>query len=175
MVYYLAGLLTKWMIRKDVDGMYNVEQIDLGNKVIVNFILIVMLTLIISLWAHIFWETLAAAVGLCMIRKYSGGHHLPSSDLCVLYTTLIFIASPWIAKNLMTDYVVWVDLITLLLVLSLSPFGTRFDFVQPQHLRLKLLSCIPIILNLIFFHWTAVSVAMLIQGLHLFTREGSTA
>ncbi|OPA73265.1 hypothetical protein BVG16_29750 [Paenibacillus selenitireducens] len=174
MVYYLAGLLTRWMMRKDVDGVYDEEHIDIGNKVIVNFILIVLLTLVISLWANTFWATLAAALGLCMIRKYSGGHHLPSSDLCVLYTSLIFVASPWIAGYFMSDYVVWVDVITLFLTLSLSPFGTKFDFIRPQHLKLKLLSCIPIVLNLLFFHWNAVSVAMLIQGLHLFTSEEKT-
>jgi accessory gene regulator protein AgrB len=66
----------------------------LANKF--NTWIIVFLTLVLSLTLNHFWESLIAMAAFAILRRNTGGRHMPNLDLCVLFSVSLFLVIPLI-------------------------------------------------------------------------------
>jgi len=91
--------MTDWILTKDKLKIINKFDLERGLEIIVNFGAIIFLTLGISFLTRSFVDTTIGMFIIGSLRVLIDGHHLSSSDLCVLYSVLlIFTSLPFIGK-----------------------------------------------------------------------------
>jgi accessory gene regulator B len=89
--------------------------------VILNVTFIILLTLGASLFTHRTTEAVVILISFALLRQVSGGAHLRSGTMCVLFTTLLFTLLSY--ADFSEAYIQVMNVISLALVLWLAPIG----------------------------------------------------
>ncbi|MCY9592392.1 hypothetical protein PC41400_14785 [Paenibacillus chitinolyticus] len=165
LVYYLAETLTDWILNKDTLNKLKKDELERGLKKIINFGLIILLVLILSVVTNRVIETLLGMVLLGVMRAILGGHHLPSSDLCVLYTVTLIIVIPYIG-HAVDDYKLLMDSLSFFLIILFGPFRKGMSF-NKNFLLYKIIGLIIVTGNIYIYRSAIISAAIFIQAIHL--------
>ncbi|MBT2759909.1 accessory gene regulator B family protein [Paenibacillus sp. ISL-20] len=102
-----------------------------------------------------------------LLRMFSGGYHIKSPELCIV-TSIALIISLGQFGYLMADYIVLMNIISLILVIIYAPSNIRKQTLIPEKydMILKLISCVIILIN-IYINNTYVSISILAQSILL--------
>jgi accessory gene regulator B len=113
-------------------------------------------------------ETLLAAFGFMILRFVSGGYHFKTPLSCLLFSSFVFVAIPFI--SLSDTYLIIINSISLLLVLIFAPSNIR------DHIRIsekffpmfKVISAILVLVNFIPVN-SVITLAFFVQAITLIT------
>lgn len=114
------------------------------------------------------YETLVAAFGFMILRFVSGGYHFKTPLSCLLFSSFVFVAIPFVPLN--TTWFWIINVLTLALVLIFAPSNIK------EHIRVsekffpvfKVISTILVIISF-FLHNEIVTLAFFIQSVTLIT------
>lgn len=129
----------------DKDHQFKLYELEFGLKSLVNQWLIILLSLGSSLLLHSFWDTLTALIALSVLRRYTGGHHFKSNDVCVIFTvSLVVLGIPYLTY-LALPVIPYIEVITFILILFLAPFDA-----EGNSLKRKAIATLLVILSICF-------------------------
>ena len=132
---------------------------------ILNTVLIIVFSLIISLFTGRIMETITVLLSYAVLRQISGGHHLKSGGLCILVSTVGVSALSF--SNFGHRIIFMMNILSLILVLIYSPSqleGTRIPI--RYYPMLKILSALVVCVNF-FLQSSLVAASFLVQSLTL--------
>lgn len=91
-------------------------------------------------------DVFAAAISFSLLRSFSGGYHIKSSEMCIIISTLIIVLISNYAYT-MSEYNTLLFVITLLLVLLFSPAKIKHHSIlkEKYYIIFKILSVIIVI------------------------------
>lgn len=169
MVYFMAGKLSDYLIKQNVP--YTRDNLDHGLKIIINFFFCVTIPITISLFMGNFIEVFSVLLLIGIMRTFSGGIHLKSSDLCVVYTTFLAVTIPVISDYL-TDYITIINFISYGLILLFAPHDKEMEANKEQVIKYKAISFFIAVAATIIYPSSLISTALLVQTLHLIKVKG---
>lgn len=164
LVVWLSQFLSDYLIRFDKDKKFNRNVLEYGLKLLINPLLVVIFSLLISLVFHNFYDTLIALISLTALRYWTSGHHLRSSDACVIFSVAIMVTITQLSY-LLIDWITVINFITLILVLTLAPFNTYTK--DKTYFKRKGIATTLVILNICFPLSPVISVAYFLQSVDL--------
>ncbi len=128
----MARLVAKEIKRSNPDETISVDRMAavLANKF--NTWIIVCLTLVLSLTLHHFWESFVAMAGFAILRRSTGGRHMPNLDLCVLFSVSLFLVIPLISLPFMV--ILAMNILTSLILLANAAISAK---TTPRNIYIK--------------------------------------
>lgn len=143
----------------------SVEVLEYGLKIIVNASLIILITLLATSLLTSWINGLVALFSFALLRFFSGGIHINSSDKCVAASVLILVLISTV--KLQSDVILILNIVTLVLTLLFSPndIHVRYKKIHIKDWMLKLATVIIIIVNMGFIGSEVASFAFFVQGL----------
>lgn len=145
----------------------NKDILEYSLNIVINPTLTVILTLIISYFTERTIEAVISMIGFAVLRAFSGGIHIRSSELCIIVSTLLF-TSISILNGLFADNVMTMTTIALVLSILFAPSRIEGQTrIQPKYyLILKIVSIVIISINYILSSST-LALTFLVQSLLL--------
>ncbi|MFB5759028.1 accessory gene regulator B family protein [Paenibacillus medicaginis] len=162
-VYCFSDKFSAYIIRK-TEGFIK-EDVDHGLKIIFNFLFIVILSSVFCVFSGRWFDVVITMVSIILLRLFTGGHHFKSSDVCVVFSSLVLNISPYISDYIHRFEKIELDLITLVLIVLLSPFQQSFNIRD----RRKIISILIVTANMVLMSSPIISTALLIQAIDLIT------
>jgi accessory gene regulator B len=136
----------------------------------ISIMMIFVLSIAVSLLFGTSLQTLTSLVVLGILRYFSGGWHLRSVDLCIVFTAGIVIAIP-LLPPLGAGILLLFNGASLLLVLLLAPTGHGQQFISnSQKSTFRWIAVGIVAFNFLFLHQVS-TISILIQTLTLITGE----
>ncbi|MEW9698003.1 accessory gene regulator B family protein [Paenibacillus sp. SI8] len=120
---HMSRLLADFTLKHDPDERRGHENLVYQYAVTINFVSIVVLTLIFGWLTGRLSDTLIAGAAFTVLRVSSGGFHFKSLDLCAIVTAVIYAAIPFIPISL--SYVPILNVASVVLVAFLAPTNLR--------------------------------------------------
>ncbi|WP_082211340.1 accessory gene regulator B family protein [Paenibacillus sp. HGH0039] len=166
MVYYLAGKFAQFLAVKTGEDK---EAIEHGLKIQLNFILVFLILICVGIFTNRLIDIAISALSLILIRKFTGGRHFKSSDICILFTTVVIVTIQYISDFIVPSQIQIINLIAIFLILLFCPFGSIFEIKDRQVIRKKIICISIVLINMILVSSSIVTVAFFVQGLDLIT------
>lgn len=143
----------------------SVEVLEYGLKIVVNAFLIILITLIVSSWLSSWINGLIALFSFALLRFFSGGIHINSSDKCVAASVLILVLISTV--KIQDDVVSILNIATIVLVLLFAPnnIHVRYKKIHIKDWMLKLVAATIVLANMVFIGSEVASFAFIVQGL----------
>lgn len=143
---------------------YAYNKLYYGLQIIVNFLIVTTILFIITIIFGMFLKTLLVFVFIALLRQFSGGVHLKSSEVCAVVSVAIML---FIVKLPMLNYIYYLDYVSLIVMILYSPatFKVRYEKRKMVYIILKLLSISIVLLNIFLIKNFQVSFIFLIQAL----------
>ncbi|MFC5528448.1 accessory gene regulator B family protein [Cohnella yongneupensis] len=143
----------------------SVEVLSYSLSFILNFIFVVGLSLIISIFTGYTIEVIIALVSYALLRQASGGYHLESGMLCVAVSTLGITMFAFSDYNLVATR--WVTAGALILCLIFAPqVKNHIRIPERYYPLLKVLALLMVTSNFLFDS-PVMATAFFVQGLTL--------
>ncbi|GAA4879852.1 hypothetical protein GCM10023310_70040 [Paenibacillus vulneris] len=165
MVDRLATLFSLYIKSKVADSR-SIEVINYGMIIIFNLLFTIAMSFSIALLLGILEKTLIVFVVFVLFRQFAGGYHLKNCDACVITSTIILIAIPYIDLNIQLEIL---DVLSILLVLWLAPntkkFTKRSD--SRRYIIYKVVPAVLILFNVIVIKSSLVSLTLFTASLSL--------
>lgn len=117
--YALAVKAKEWY----PDLNRDVSDIRYGLALNLNFYGVIVVTLAIGLLTHAFPETALTMAGIWVLRRLTGGRHMPTLTLCFLFSVAVMAAIPHI--HLSAYWTDWVNTAALLLTAMFTEYRRR--------------------------------------------------
>jgi accessory gene regulator B len=114
-----ADFTLKW----NTDEKRSHESLVYQYAVLINFVSILLLTLVAGLITGKFTETLTAGAAFMALRMVSGGFHFKSLDLCAIVTATIYAIIPFVPIS--NGALTWLNAAALIIVVILAPTNLR--------------------------------------------------
>lgn len=158
MIEALSLYCSRKIKQADPEGSVSAEVIayEIGRQL--SFYGTIILTAVVSWLTGRFMDAMIAMAGFAVLRKYSGGRHMPTLASCIAASAVIFNVIPFVQIN--SPFCFGVTLLSALLV---GITGTR----SPKH---KWISVIIVLSNLILLH-PVLALTFLVQAITV-TLEG---
>lgn len=145
------------------DKQHDKEILAYAVHLYLNPFVIIVLSLTISLLLHAFIHTFIGLLALMVLKRYTIGHHLRSSDLCVLLSVSLILSVPLLAY-ILSPYVLFLNLFTLLLIRDLTPFKKQDAYTDRKR---RNIATTLVILNICFPISNFVSIAFFLVSLDI--------
>jgi accessory gene regulator B len=129
--------------------------------------------LLIGLITGNLMDTIVVLVAFALLRACTGGYHLKSSILCIVYSSALMTIIPLIPMNHLVTLLL--TTISILLILVFAPFGLENQNNIPKRFYpyLKLAGILFVSLNF-FFLSDILAVSFFVQSVMLIRRIGGT-
>ncbi|TVY09896.1 accessory gene regulator B family protein [Paenibacillus cremeus] len=162
MAYGLAVLVKKWDKESDVE----VEWLQYGLSLWLNYIFVITFTITIGLiiGSH-FLDIILAIFCFALLRRYSGGLHVNSSEMCVLISTIILTTIPLIKVTEQTALIMSIVSIVILFIGAPLTYKVKANWQSKVYLKLKFISILIVLLNLLTINYETITVAFFVQSL----------
>jgi accessory gene regulator B len=135
-----------------------------GLQIIVNFVIVTFVLLILSAALGVFVKALYIFVAIILLRQFSGGIHLKSSEACAVVSVLIMIAVVLLPEY---EWSIWMDVMSLIMIGVFAPatFKVSKDRRPKPYYIMKLVSVVIVLANLFIVKDFYVSLVFLIQSI----------
>lgn len=171
MIESLSLRIAHYIKRANPDETVSVDIMKYSLMIILNGLSIALFSVIIGGITGKLPETVLTMAAFVLLRFFSGGRHLGSSDSCVFWSTLAMVSLPHIP---VTSWMVWsMIVITMLIVLRFVPFNMheQVRFPERYYPLLKTISFLLVSSNLIWFS-AVIAKAFFLQSLFLIPFKG---
>ncbi len=166
MIGKIASTLAQFADRESTIKKVNLDNLRFRIHVLLNFLLVLIFSLMVSLFTNTFKETLIGYLAFFLIRIISGGAwHFKSDLICFLFSSLVIISIPMIIIN---DYVqILLNYSSLLIFSFLSPVSKRIKVNTKSWWYFKFIGIGFILLNIFIFDSKLITVVYFIQTISL--------
>lgn len=171
MIDFMAARIAARVKKSVPDHPSSEEVLHFATGLFLNTIFIIGGTLLISLWTGNTGQAALVLVGFAVLRQLTGGIHLRSGTLCVLYSTAIFtiISSVTFAK----EWAIIITVLTLVLIILFAPSGIdKQSRINPKYFPAMKIAAACIVASNLLVQSSALSLCYLIQGLTLIHGRG---
>jgi accessory gene regulator B len=157
MLHYLSNRIAVYIKNVVPDHPASIAVLRYSLSFILNAILIILLTFGMSFVTGRTKEAVTILIAFGLLRQVSGGIHLKSGDLCVLFTSSAFTIMSLI--DLGSKQIFMLNVFTLLLVLLFSPSRIERQTRIPMkyYPLLKVISTLLVLTN---FYWESSTLAI---------------
>lgn len=131
----------------------------------------IVLSLIIGWVTGKLIETLVSLVGIIAIRNLAGGYHFASSTACVVVSTFVIVALPYVPLNQLFFYILLVASVGLILVYAPSRMRNATRIGKRGLTIMKLIAMLVVVSNL-WIHSDILSVAFFASSVTLISTKG---
>jgi accessory gene regulator B len=171
MIDTLAEKMALSLKKMNVDETASVEVMKFSLIAILNAASILILTATAGYITGKPWDTFLALTAFAVLRMFSGGYHLHSSDLCVAVSTLLFAAIPHIPMNTMAVFVL--NGVSFILVFLFAPSRIENQTrIPPKYYPLlKIISALLVAVNFYLLS-PAIALSFSVQALSLTVKGG---
>lgn len=108
----------------------SIEVMKFSLMIVLNTLSIILLSLIIGGVTGKFTETGIALLAFAILKYFSGGIHLNSSDYCVIWSTATMVLIPH--TPIFEQWSVWMTLVSLMIVLFFAPANMHKKAKVPE-------------------------------------------
>ncbi|WP_420218542.1 accessory gene regulator B family protein [Paenibacillus elgii] len=160
--------LALFLFSKAPDSQYSSEELEYGFKILINAMVVILMSFLISIILHQFFEVAIVLSSFALLRFFSGGIHLKSSELCALFSTFIICTIPSIAKMLHDNLFIYIGILTFVLVLIFAPSRMESHLkIQFRYINLcfKFISLSLVLINILFIRSDIITITFFVQGL----------
>ncbi|GMX64491.1 hypothetical protein Elgi_37600 [Paenibacillus elgii] len=151
------------------DSRYTAEELEYGLKILLNNILILVISLIISFLLSDTYSWLIVTTNFILLRFFSGGVHFNSSEVCIIVSTFLIVFIQIIVPYI-TSYIPVLNIISLLIILWLAPSGIHDQInIKAKNIELyfKFISAALVLINFLIIESNLASITYFIQSLLL--------
>ncbi|MFC5469811.1 accessory gene regulator ArgB-like protein [Cohnella suwonensis] len=136
---------------------------------LIHNILTITTALFVGLCLGQLLETLLAAFSFMILRFVSGGYHFKTPLSCLLFSSFVFVAIPFVPTNMSS--LIILNLISLSLVLIFAPSNIKDHIrVSEKYFPIfKILSALLVIINIFIPDNSIITLAFIIQSVTLIT------
>ncbi|MBD2864137.1 accessory gene regulator ArgB-like protein [Paenibacillus oceani] len=134
----------------------SVEVMKFSLMILLNALATIVLTMAVGLVTGKFWDTMLVLFSFAILRFFSGGIHLRSSDVCVVVSTAVLSIIPHLPLE---KYTLVLTIISLILTLLFAPSNIeeRLRVGHSKKLLLKLIASAIVASN---FFWNSDVLAV---------------
>jgi accessory gene regulator B len=156
------------LLKKKVPEARSVEVMHFGMIIILNLLLTVILSVIFSLILGTFSETSITLVGFVLLRQFSGGYHLKNTDACVISSSILLIAIPFI-DHYSQPISMYLNYFTLLTLLLFAPHTYKFSYKEAPrtYVKFKIIAILIVVVNFIFIESSILSLTFFTVSLSM--------
>jgi accessory gene regulator B len=172
MIDQLAGKFAIF-IRQRNEGIVSEAVMKFALIIIINVVSIILFVLALGFFTNTFKASALALFGFAILRFFSGGLHLKSSVNCVFMSVLLI--SIVIFLPLHKQYEIWMNIISLLLVVAFAPSHIEnYIRFKKRHVPFLRIAAISIVCLNFYLDSSILTKCFLIQSLTLieFRRKG---
>ncbi|MCR8641456.1 accessory gene regulator B family protein [Paenibacillus sp. N1-5-1-14] len=142
------------------------EVLQYGLKITYNTLMIIIFSLLIGIVLNKTHEVIISMLSFALLRFFSGGFHLKSSDRCVALSVSMILLIAF--TNFLPDYLYeYINFLTLLVLLKFAPSNIHIKTKKSfnQKFVFKSISLILVITNITLIGNQIIAVAFFIQSL----------
>lgn len=168
MFKFLAKHLAAFLFSKTPDSQYSSEELEYGFKILINAMAVILMSFLISICLHQFSQIAIVLFTFALLRFFSGGIHLKSSELCALFSSFIICTIPSIAKMLPDNLFIYIGILTFALVLIFAPSRMESHLkIQFRYINLcfKFISLFLVLINILFIQSDIITITFFVQSL----------
>jgi accessory gene regulator B len=149
MIEWMAGKLAFSIKQANPEKTSSTDVMMFSLILLLNAFAIIVFSLVIGLATGKFSETAVTLFSFAILKFFSGGPHLKSSDHCVLVSTMMMTLLPHIP--IYESWIVWISVVSLILVGLFSPSNMHKKARIPKkyYPLLKVISILIVSLNFI--------------------------
>lgn len=173
MIDTISLKVSQWIKEKNPSETASVEVMRYSLNIILNTVSIILLCVTIGYSLDIFYQTLLVMISFAVLRSFSGGYHIKSSEWCIAISTGMIISLSYISKYFdITDLIIICNTISILLVYLFAPAKIYKQTRIPKkyYPLLKILSIILVGLNF-YFMSSALALSYLVQSTTLIHKK----
>lgn len=165
----IANYTSTFLCNTIQDSKYTAEELEYGIKILLNNLLILVISLIISFLISDTYSWFIVVTNFILLRFFSGGVHFNSSEACIIVSTFLIVFIQIIGPYL-TSYMLVLNVLSLLIVLFLAPSGIQDQInlkVKNIEIHFKFISLSLVLINFLIIESSLASVTYFIQSLLL--------
>lgn len=167
-IEWAANRTASWMKEIEPERTASKEVLEYGLKIIYNALAILTISLIISALTSTLKEMILVLIAFPVLRMFSGGIHIKSSDMCVITSItimcIISIGSSFI-EYLDMNYMI-ISIITILLLIKYSPSGINHN-MKISNKTLKIMAISIVVLDILIIRSPITMSTYFVQSLTL--------
>jgi accessory gene regulator B len=167
MVEYLSHFLATSLKNEDKHNkMRSYEVLVYGLKIIINTLSVICLTLLLGWIFGWFYEVIIVMVSFALLRSFSGGYHIKSSELCILVSSglMFLITMTHELISIQTYIYVSMNLISLIVMIMFAPSKAKIKKEPKRFFVYKIVSSLMIIM-LYVIHNDLITITFFVQTL----------
>ncbi|MFC3772265.1 accessory gene regulator ArgB-like protein [Paenibacillus sp. GCM10012303] len=163
MIERLAKQLAVSIKTANPERTSSVEVMKFSLIILLNALSIIILTMSIGMITGVFNEAVIVIIGFALLRFFSGGLHLPTSEWCIAASTAVLVV---VAHLPIYGYTSWVTLASLVLVVLFAPARVE-EHHRIAQTKTMLFKAVAILIVASNFFWSsdALAKALLVQSL----------
>jgi accessory gene regulator B len=135
-----------------------------GLQIIVNFVIVTIALLILSVAFGVFTKALYLFIATLLLRQFSGGIHLKTSESCAVASVLILLIIVLLPRF---EWIIWIDVISVVMIGLFAPatFKVSKERRPKPYYMMKSISVLIILLNMFVIKDFYISLIFLIQSI----------
>lgn len=162
----VSFLIKEKIIKKDEEELY-IYGLNKLKGSIINF----LMTVLVGLILHMFWESILFFILYVPIRQYAGGYHAPNQRICFILSVMLILAALLAIKYIGMNSLCIVSIAAISGIIIFikapvesinKPLSIKERDVFRKRTRLILLIYIAVILSCIIFSWDYIAKCILI-------------
>lgn len=167
MIEWLSNKTANKIKNTNPDNTSSIEVLVYGLKIIYNTSIIILLSTIYGLFIGNVYDIIVALVAFAVLRFFTGGHHVSSSDLCVLITVGLVIVISQVDLNYVSSWML--NLFSLILIFAFSPYKVEphIELFKKMVQYFKYIAFAIIVSNLFIFNSDVLTLVYFAQSLTL--------
>lgn len=163
LIEYLSEKIGLYLQLKYPNELSNFKINRYAVKFLLTNVITVLIPIIYGIVFHEMYSIIGAMASFAILRRYAGGFHLKSPDMCIILSASIIIFSSIASDFLKYDFIIEMNIITLILVAVFAP--SRIEKKIDKN-RNKLISLIIVIIGIIMYK-PYISISLFFEALTL--------
>jgi accessory gene regulator B len=172
-VEWIAINAAKKIKEVDTEKTASLEVLIYGLKIIINTLSVILLTLTLGWMFGWLKEVIVVLVAFAILRSFSGGYHIKSSDLCILVSSglMLLITATCELVNVPIYIYYTMNIISLIVMIMFSPSNkTKIKKEPKKFFAYKIISSLMII-TLYVVHNELITITFFIQTITIIIGE----
>lgn len=167
MIDSIAKKYANVIVKSLPDNGFEEDRIEYGIKFLLTNVTPILLVALYGFFTNEIADILLALSGFCLLRMVSGGYHIKTPEICII-VSLVMIYSLSQFGYLVSGYLVYINLMSLILVSALAPSNIRDQTLIPEEydIHLRIISIVIVVLSM-FINNEIITVSIFAQSLTL--------
>lgn len=142
---------------------YSYNKLYYGLQIIINFVIVTTIIMLLSALLGVFSKTMFIYIMIVLLRQWSGGLHVKSTELCAVVSIILPIGMALIPD---VHHYFLVDMATAVIILIYAPATFKVSKTRKvsAYNRMKVLSVLMVLSNILIFKDSKINIIYTIQA-----------